>query len=38
MQAVANAIPGGRHLQLDGQAHVAADEVLTPVLIDFFPG
>jgi pimeloyl-ACP methyl ester carboxylesterase len=38
MRAVANAIPGGRHLQLDGQAHVAADEALTPVLIDFFQG
>jgi alpha-beta hydrolase superfamily lysophospholipase len=38
MQAVANAIPGARHLQLDGQAHVAADEALTPVLIDFFQG
>jgi len=37
-RAVAAAIPGGRHVTLDGQGHSAAPDVLTPVLVDFFGG
>lgn len=33
--ALAGIIPGARHLTLDGQTHGAADEVLSPVLVDF---
>jgi pimeloyl-ACP methyl ester carboxylesterase len=36
MGAVAETIPTARHRELDGQGHVAADEVLAPILIEFF--
>jgi pimeloyl-ACP methyl ester carboxylesterase len=36
VRAVADAIPGARHTSLDGQTHGAADDVLAPVLVDFF--
>ena len=32
--AIAGAVPGGRHLVLDGQTHAVAPEVIAPVLID----
>lgn len=34
--AVAAAIPGSRHMTLDGQGHSATPDVLSPVLVDFF--
>jgi pimeloyl-ACP methyl ester carboxylesterase len=36
VDAVANAIPGARQRTLPGQTHGAADDVLAPVLFDFF--
>jgi pimeloyl-ACP methyl ester carboxylesterase len=35
---VADALPNGRHSVLEGQEHVAAPEVLVPVLAEFFAG
>jgi pimeloyl-ACP methyl ester carboxylesterase len=34
--AVAAAVPGARHLVLDGQTHAVAHEVIAPVLVDHF--
>jgi pimeloyl-ACP methyl ester carboxylesterase len=34
--AVAAAIPGAQHASLEGQTHAAADDVLAPVLVQFF--
>ncbi len=36
MKALAGAIRGSRHVTLDGQGHGAADDVLVPVLAEFF--
>jgi pimeloyl-ACP methyl ester carboxylesterase len=36
VDAVAAAIPGAQHASLDGQTHGAADEVIAPVLVQFF--
>ncbi len=36
VRAVAETITGARHVSLAGQTHGAADEVLLPVLVDFF--
>ncbi len=33
---VADALPNGRHMVLEGQDHVVAPEVLVPVLAEFF--
>ncbi len=33
---VADAMPNGRHVVLEGQEHVVAPEVLAPVLVEFF--
>jgi len=38
VDAVAAAIPGARHTSLPGQTHGAADDVLAPVLVEFFLG
>lgn len=35
MRAVTDAIPGARHVTLDGQDHIFADDVLAPVLTEF---
>ena len=36
MRALAGAIPGARRITLNGQGHGAADDVLVPVLAEFF--
>jgi pimeloyl-ACP methyl ester carboxylesterase len=36
VDAVAAVIPGAQHASLDGQDHGAADDVLAPVLKQFF--
>lgn len=36
MKALAGTIPGARRVTLDGQGHGAADDVLVPVLTEFF--
>jgi pimeloyl-ACP methyl ester carboxylesterase len=36
VDAVAATIPGGQRASLDGQTHGAADDVLAPVLVQFF--
>ncbi len=38
VQAVADAVPGAQHVSLAGQTHGAADDVLAPVLTEFFLG
>ena len=38
VRAVASAIPGAEHRSLAGQTHGVADDVLAPVLVDFFLG
>jgi pimeloyl-ACP methyl ester carboxylesterase len=34
--ALAEAMPGGRHRTLEGQTHEVSEEVLAPVLVEFF--
>ncbi len=35
-KTLANAIPNGQHLTLDGQTHVVSADALAPVLVEFF--
>jgi pimeloyl-ACP methyl ester carboxylesterase len=35
--AVADAVPGARHLVLDGQTHAVAHDAIAPLLLDAFP-